>query len=350
MSSGTSLLDRCGYCDSPENLAVGCSGCEVMFYCSDEHKAAHHDVHEDACKAVFWSRTRYNSSETRIRIFSRAFDDDVGRFWQAPETREYMETLVNLANALGAMGTKTGVEKKLDYFTELLRLDRGDNSEVYTLVPALMLRLNKDQACYDFVVWWYRAIAVRADWHQLNVQFLNLHNQNVLEKAAFLGLPYDLNHIAAVVFLKIKLLLDFERLRLSTRTVGLWLPREILDQIRLQIPASPIIARDRQLIERDDHKATVVMLHTQIRILFRRVWYESNTYWRLLAAGIMLEHPSGLGIGGKTQTAFAKASPSWDTCALWKENPVALKYLRIMIQYFSSTAIHGLYYNITRQL
>lgn len=89
---------------------------------------------------------------------------------------------------------------------DMLRLDRR-NANVCPLIPALMLRLNKDQECYNFVEWWSEmGISVE----EIELPCLDVKNANVFESVDWLCASWEWNHLrhlVAITLLKIKLLL-----------------------------------------------------------------------------------------------------------------------------------------------
>ncbi|KAF3030462.1 hypothetical protein E8E15_004795 [Penicillium rubens] len=85
-------------------------------------------------------------------------DDDftygVGRFWKILPTRPYMNARLDYRAALTFVCNVESVQAQLDTLMENLRLCRGDNIGSRDLVPGLMIRLDRDQECYDFLKWW----------------------------------------------------------------------------------------------------------------------------------------------------------------------------------------------------
>ena len=59
-----------------------------------------------------------------------------------------------LVEALLTEHTYAAVSAALDHLLDMLRLCRGDNMGVRDSVPALYLRLGREQECYDFIKWW----------------------------------------------------------------------------------------------------------------------------------------------------------------------------------------------------
>lgn len=58
-----------------------------------------------------------------------------------------------LASRLRELGTLDSVREALEHMQDMLRLCRSDNMGLRDIVPTMMLRLDLDQECYDFVKW-----------------------------------------------------------------------------------------------------------------------------------------------------------------------------------------------------
>ncbi|KAM6532647.1 hypothetical protein FALCPG4_005700 [Fusarium falciforme] len=85
---------------------------------------------------------------------ANAFETHVGRFYGLVSTRDYMSHRLALASRLRDLGTLDGVREALEHMQGMLRLCRSDNMGLRDIVPTMMLRLDLDQECYDFVKWW----------------------------------------------------------------------------------------------------------------------------------------------------------------------------------------------------
>lgn len=135
----------------------------------------------------------------------------------------------------GGVKTRASVEAQLDHAMDMLQLSRSDNLGVRHVVPALMLRLNRDQECCDFVEWWSTTgNNGDYDWGNMKSPYLDIKNDDVFEPVEYLcngwNLLCDLSHVVAVTLLKIKLLLDLTALQ-NSAAVGEKGPREILGGI-----------------------------------------------------------------------------------------------------------------------
>jgi hypothetical protein len=183
------------------------------------------------------------------------------------------------------MGTRTGVEEQLAHFLDMLRLGWSDNLGVRSLVPGIMLRLNKDQGCYDFIKWFFVGCDDDDyDWGNTDMPFLDVKDADVFEDVeVFTKKKWpDLTQLVSLTLLKIKLLLDLEALQSSTRTVVAKVPREVLNNIRSGIPLSPVIARNKRLVQSDDHAEIIQKLRQQIGHLHQLVNERNEHVWDLL--------------------------------------------------------------------
>jgi hypothetical protein len=95
---------------------------------------------------------------------------------------------------------------------------------------------------------------------------------SIFDAVEFLGKDTDDIRLVAIVILpKLKLLFDLEALETTTKVFGPKVPLEILDSIRLYIPASSIITSNPELLRRNDHSATARTIRKHIRLLYKRI-------------------------------------------------------------------------------
>lgn len=78
------------------------------------------------------------------------FTNEVGQFWGIMRTRDYLRSRYRLVEAILEIETFDAVKFALDHNMDILRLNRSDNMGDQELVPALLLRLGRDQEYYDF--------------------------------------------------------------------------------------------------------------------------------------------------------------------------------------------------------
>jgi hypothetical protein len=64
-----------------------------------------------------------------------------------------MQARYSLVDALLQVNTKSAVEAALEHCLDTLHLNHNDNQGMRTIIPALYIRLGRDQECYDFLHW-----------------------------------------------------------------------------------------------------------------------------------------------------------------------------------------------------
>ncbi|AEO71896.1 uncharacterized protein THITE_2124766 [Thermothielavioides terrestris NRRL 8126] len=247
------LRHRCPQCTATGPKLLRCSGCRAVRYCGRDHQVAHRTMHKSACTKIRKARAKVAEEDHRIRNATpdfmtpaNAFETDVGHFWGLVHTRDYMRARFDLAEQLLQLGTFDGVTEALEHMRDMLRLCRGDNLGLRNIVPAIMLRLDLDQECYDFVKWWATCDPDgHYDWGDTTLPYLNIRGADVLEDPGFLlGKYAALNHVIAVLLLKLKLLVDIRSLKITRKILARRrLPLELWKQIELEAIRSPLSAK-----------------------------------------------------------------------------------------------------------
>ncbi|CAK7241829.1 MAG: hypothetical protein STHCBS139747_003300 [Sporothrix thermara] len=170
-----------------------------------------------------------------------AFESHVGHFWDLLAARDYVRSLYALGTALRLMNSPDSVREGLQHMLELLRLDRQDGMGQRDFAPAMMLRLDQDQECYDFLKWWaVNDPDASRDWRDMSRPYLDLHGADVLEEPDFLMWEHDfsLDHLTMFLLLKLKLLVDIRNLQVL-RTV--YNARKMPTELRLMV--EPLVVR-----------------------------------------------------------------------------------------------------------
>lgn len=333
------LTPRCGHCNKTANL-MRCARCKVMLYCSQEHQKSDYSDHKSACSAVAKKQKVLDHEEEELRadpgddpfMPANPFENCVGRFWGITGTRDYMLARIGLIYALRDVNTYGAVQKQLEHAQDMLRLCRGDNPGIRYLVPPMFLRLNRDQECYDFIKWWCAtAQDSHYDWDNMDLGYWDVQDANAFEPITGLAHKFrDLGMLNVLVLLKIKLLLDLLALNNSAGVLSHRFPREIFNAIRLHVPRSPIISRNRALVERDDHITEIRELEDQVCQLYAHVDQCNRHCWGvLLDPGDLLEkkkRPDSYS-RGSIEEAQIMLGYSYDA---WTETPGALAVIKVM--------------------
>ncbi|KAK5737670.1 hypothetical protein LTR17_006532 [Elasticomyces elasticus] len=158
-----SLKPQCQVCGG-EDPHFRCGGCQAVRYCGHEHQTSDWTTHKASCVPVKKALAKMSREETKLRNAPEDFgfagnpfdpqNDSIGHFWGIHETRDYMRARYGVVEALMKIKTREAVQANLDHLLDMLRLCRGDNMGVRSLVPALYIRLGRDQDAYDFVRWY----------------------------------------------------------------------------------------------------------------------------------------------------------------------------------------------------
>lgn len=151
------LPTGCKLCDKEGNL-LRCAGCQMFHYCSREHQVQDRPDHKGLCNKI--KRAKKDLAQKKQALIEHPdfqndnpFENHVGRFWKIKETRSYMNALSELAMMTQSTRHSDSLQAEYDSCKELLRLCPGDNMGVRATVPSVLLRLGKDQECYDFMKW-----------------------------------------------------------------------------------------------------------------------------------------------------------------------------------------------------
>lgn len=171
-----------------------------------------------------------------------AFETHVGHFWGLLHTRDYMRARFFLADYARWTSGLEGVQEGLAHMMDMLRLCRGDNLGVRQIVPALMLQLDQDQECYDFVKWYQtQGRGSDYDWGDMHLPFLDVKNADVVESTKYMAGSFgDVHHLSATMLLKIKILTDVINVRLTRKDLDGKLPVELWQEVELAVIWSPL--------------------------------------------------------------------------------------------------------------
>ncbi|RSL51986.1 hypothetical protein CEP53_008248 [Fusarium sp. AF-6] len=174
-----------------------------------------------------------------------------------------MRARYDLADHLCSLNTFDGVQEAFEHMQDLQRLNRSDNMGLRDIVPALMLRLDLDQECYDFVKSWTTCDPDGDyDWGDMTLPHLDIHGADVLEDVGFFYEKYPaLCHVAAILLLKLKLLVDIRNLKMTRKILAIRnLPHDLWRPIELSVIRSPLSLK----LQKESHES---LLKTEKKLL-----------------------------------------------------------------------------------
>jgi hypothetical protein len=204
---------RCDVCEKLTGWKL-CGACKVVSYCCVAHQSRVRPSYKTRCTKVKKDRERLEHEEAKLRsrsadMFMPAdiFTEGVGRFWGIMETHDYMRARYAAADAMLAFDTRVAVEKALDHFLDMCRLCRGDNLGIRYIIPAIFLRLGREQECYDFLNWW-TTTGGRSDynWGDPEEPYLDIRGADVLEDIEIFHKVSDVFALVLLTLLKLRLL------------------------------------------------------------------------------------------------------------------------------------------------
>ncbi|KAK0710175.1 hypothetical protein B0T26DRAFT_724270 [Lasiosphaeria miniovina] len=303
------LATKCPVCRVKDGLLV-CGGCKVVHYCGAAHQADHRPTHKSACVAIKKTRAKLEEEEATLRAnpgdnFSMpadVFNNGVGAFWGILDTRDYMRARFAAADALLQVQTVSAVEKALAHFTDMLRLCRSDNLGVRDIVPGLLLRLGREQECYDFIKWWATINDEDRyngdyDWGNYELPHLDLHGEDPFEAIDRVAAG-SLSHVVILTLLKLRLILDLERFE---NGLGEWdRPLGSLVQKRVR-------SRSRSAISTKE-------LRKQYQKLLRIVHDHNSHFWEMLVGGEtpVMQQVYTNGSVEEAHLALYQCLPAWE--------------------------------------
>ncbi|KAI0474229.1 hypothetical protein F4859DRAFT_83156 [Xylaria cf. heliscus] len=288
---GLAAMSGCPICypkRRPQTQLLLCSDCKVVHYCSASHQKEHRPAHKAACTSIIKNREKLEKEEATLRAHpGGAFENGVGRFWGLIETRDYMRARFAAADALLQIDTIKAVEKALAHFQDMLRLCRSDNLGIRDIVPGLLLRLGREQECYDFLKWWAvindrRHYNGRYDWEDISLPYLDISGANAYEAVdAFAG-HLSLSQLVILALLKLRLYLDIEAYDPQYSDFGSSWPSWPPAPTEFMRPIGEITQKKVRTITSSGVPRISKSAKNQYQALFRMVHEKNTHFWEAL--------------------------------------------------------------------
>lgn len=234
-----------------------------------------------------------------------------------------------LVEAMLKIKTFDTVKSAAEHIRDMLRLCRSDNMGVRDMLPAMYLRLGRDQDAYDFIKW-YETMGNESDydWGDMDLPYLDIVNADVFESPSYLcGKYHNVAYLVSVALLKIRLLLDLVAL-LNAGCLGPKLPRELLDRVKYFIPTTEPVRKNREIMSSTNYTDLIVKLSSQVDELYVAVAKLNKHFWpALLNPGAHLTaRPSAYSPGSKEDMQL-KLQYCYDS---WIETPGSIDFIKTM--------------------
>lgn len=296
-----------------------CTGCRAALYCGREHQQNDRPAHKSACSKIRKAKIALDEAEHQLRNEEGddIFEEGPPHFWGILGTRPYMRVRFALVEVLLLVNTEEAVSAALDHLLAMLHLCRGDNMGVRALVPALYLRLQRDQDAYDFCKWWATKAQERSyDWGDKTMPYLDTKDADAFEDPT----PFihqamtSLSFAVSITLVKIRLLIDLQALQRDKQTALPKLPLETTDQGSVQCTSS-IIQAQRETFKQNEEGSTIEVLQKHVKQLFEAVKDRNKHFWpALVKPGSNLEARPvlhGFGDVGEMQIALRYNYNAW---------------------------------------
>jgi ribonuclease HI len=212
------------------------------------------------------------------------------------------------ADALLRVETGRAVELALEHFNHILQFYRGDSLGVRNIIPGLLLRLGREQECYDFLKWW-AIISVKDtyDWEDATLPFLDIRNADVFESVdIFSSESLSLSQLVILTLLKLRLYLDlmsFEETEFGFED----------DYPEFGRPVGRLVNEKMRAFEIRDISATIKSLEAQYRKLSRIVNDMNPHFWGALGDEETPSPPSSYSVGSieEAELVSYQCKPAW---------------------------------------
>ncbi|PTB61689.1 hypothetical protein BBK36DRAFT_62512 [Trichoderma citrinoviride] len=289
----------CELCRKRKDGIQRCASCQSVWYCSKDCQAEDWPEHKIPCKLIKKARLHYEKEEKKLREHPgdvmtppNLFEEHAGHFWGIFETRDYMRARYSMVDTmLMSYGTAGGpvdlIQTCLDHLLDMMRLCRGDNMGLRDIIPALYVRLGRDQDAYDFVKW-YATTGDESDydWGDMSLPFLDTKNADVFEEppSCLMRTTFmDMSHAAALMLIKVRILLDLQAIQNARIALKGSIPTEVIEMIRGQLVGNIVGARQDILLAPPEQTSQLVdKIKKQIQALYKAVKTYNPHFWKLL--------------------------------------------------------------------
>ena len=311
----------------------------MIRYCSKEHQVSDWPAHKSACTTIKKRHAKLEAEEESLHAtpddgfmeHGDPFVNDVGHFWGLLHTRDYMRARYALVEALLKVKSLDAAEAALDHLLDMLCLCRSDNMGVRDLVPHLMLRLGRDQECYDFIKWWATVDEdAHYDWGNMDLPYLDIKDSDAFEPVGYLCNTYQpLSHNVAATLLKARQLLAVKSCLENTTVFGentRPLAPEIFSQIQDALLRDVLGRQWENIDSARKHAGLVETLAEQVDKLYEAVKLKNKYFWpALLNPGRHLSARPEAYIRGSVEEMQLVLQYCFDS---WRESPGAIEFIK----------------------
>ncbi|KAL8845382.1 MAG: hypothetical protein Q9176_000018 [Flavoplaca citrina] len=248
----------------------------------------------------------------------------------------YVEAACQHIEALIQVKTVGGLELAAEKAREMFRCFPSDPMDLRSDLPAVYLRLGRDQEAYNLVKWWQLNELSDEQIHKSYpvVPYLDTEDADVFEWPSEIIGAIDGNsslvNMFCVTLLKIKQLFDITTLR-GGRMLLLQLPPELVNMVEAYIPPfTDVVRNNHQIMTMKDHTELIADLTLQIKTCFEAVEKANIHLWPSLV------NPELRPGGSRHRPSDDKRTVDFvmDRCYdSWVETPGAVDVIRVLLNF-----------------
>jgi hypothetical protein len=218
--------DQCAICKTEQGVTV-CKGCLILHYCGPAHQKVDWPNHKTLCKATKTNRERVWKAMEHIKHSVEDSGGDPRAYFQSSpvEVEAYLHYRYVYARTLIKPNTRSGVIQGLDCCLEVAKLDsknKQNGQSAREFVPGLLLRLGRDQECYDFL-----KQKCNGDLEEI------YRSENDGSRRSVKAEDLSLAHAAMLCLLKLRILRDLRSVDQADSALGDKLPAELSTRVDL---------------------------------------------------------------------------------------------------------------------
>ncbi|KAI1630204.1 hypothetical protein EDD37DRAFT_86256 [Exophiala viscosa] len=291
----STVVTQCIICSTTRKLRK-CQGCHVVSYCGRDHQAYDWGLHKMICKCLKKLQDDLHREEERLRslpgdgirpefhsgpvgsLFEEAHE--YARFWEIPETQEYMTIRQAMVQGLLEIKTLEAVQAAQRHCTFMIWVNPPDDLDIRDIVMPLYIRLGAIQRCYDELKWCAEEGSDPLyDWGRPRETMQHIEaNRDILEDVNdFLREYVSLSLKVAVTLIKVTFLLQVQSLR-NAAILSKRLPQEIVDCVGRQAVNRDVLKK-KEIMDSECHESVIKKLEMQIRIMYVAVKRDSPQVW-----------------------------------------------------------------------
>lgn len=266
-----------------------CQACKVVSYCGRDHQIAHRELHKNDCNAIKNVLRKLDREEHRLRTLPPDFftpanlvEEQAGHFWGIMETRGYMRARYAVVEALLRIKDQAAMKAAHEHLMDMLRLCRSDNMGLRYMVPAILIRLNLDQDCYDFCEWWSGVYHnAHYDSDDLEAPYLDIKDADVFappgtDSAKKYGCLSQTDHLGQCQTLHVP----------SSGTESYVLvgkvPEDILHLVQKQLLKDAVVRNREGMMQKSNQISMLHDVQSQIKRLHATVDEQNHYLWPAL--------------------------------------------------------------------